>query len=137
MIQMDTNIKNDKLIHPELSYIVVGICFSVHNELGRYAREKQYSDAIEIKLKEIKIPYKREFCIGNTGDIVDFLIDNKIILEIKAKRIFIRQDYYQIQRYLQSSGIRLGLLVNFRNQHIKPIRIVRIDTKDREKFTRY
>jgi len=71
MIQIDTNNKNNKLIYPELSYIVTGICFNTHNELGRYAREKQYGDAIEKRLRELKIPHKREFAIGETGNIVD------------------------------------------------------------------
>jgi GxxExxY protein len=120
---MNTN----KLIYPELSYAIVGICFAVHNEKGRFAREKQYADTIEEKLKEVKIPYKREFWIGDAGDKVDFLIDNKIILEVKAKRTIVREDYRQLQRYLQSSGIRLGLLINFRMRYIKPLRIVKID----------
>ncbi len=46
-----------ELIHPELSYLITGICFEAHNELGRYAREKQYGDFIEVKLKELKILY--------------------------------------------------------------------------------
>jgi len=100
----DTNNTN-KLIHPELSYIVTGILFNAHNDLGRYAREKQYGDLIEEKLKEIKLPYKRELEIKGTGNIIDFFIDNKIILEIKAKRIITKDDYYQTQRYLQIMGI--------------------------------
>lgn len=132
----DTNNTNKPsvLIFPHLSYTIAGICFRTHNELGRYAKEKQYADRIEQLLKEIKMPYKREFCIGSSGNIVDFLIDDKIVLELKAKRIVMREDYYQLQRYLQESQIKLGLLVNFRNRFIKPMRIVRIDT---EKSTKY
>ncbi len=126
----DTNNTN-KLIFPELSYSIIGICFSVHNDLGRYCREKQYCDAIEKRLKEIKIPYKREFCIGNTGDIVDFLIDNKIILEVKTKRLLTKEDYFQLQRYLQSANIKLGILINFRQVYLKPKRIVKIDNYHR------
>jgi len=40
-------IKNNKLIYPELSYLINGILFAVHNEIGQYAREKQYSDYID------------------------------------------------------------------------------------------
>lgn len=47
----DTNNTNIKIIYPELSYLITGICFAVHNELGRFSREKQYSDAIEKKAK--------------------------------------------------------------------------------------
>jgi len=128
-------IKGGKLFFPELSYKINGILFSTHNELGRYAREKQYSDVIERKLKEKEINYLREITIANSGNRLDFIIDNKIVLELKARRILTKDDYEQIQRYLQESQLRLGILVNFRDQYIKPSRIVRIDTINRTKFT--
>ena len=127
MILMNTNKTMPKLLYPELSYTLTGICFGAHNEIGPYAREKQYGDFIEQKLKEVGLPYKRELNISNSGNIVDFLVDNKIILELKSKRILSRDDYYQIQRYLQETGIKLDLLVNFRNKYIKPVRVVRIE----------
>jgi len=126
--------KNNKLIYPELSYLITGMCFEIHNKLGRYAREKQYGDLLEEKLKEIKIPYKREFKIGKTGNTIDLLIDNKIILELKAKSFILKEDYYQTQRYLQILNIKLALLANFRNRYLKPIRIIRIDTNTKSKF---
>lgn len=129
----DTN-KNEKIIYPELSYLLTGVCFDVHNNLGRFSREKQYGDALEIKLKESKIYYKREFNIKNTGNILDFIIDNKIIMEIKAKHILLKEDYYQIQRYLQILNMKLGLLINFRNRYLKPVRVIKIDTDVRKKF---
>lgn len=129
----DTNIL-DKLIYPELSYLITGICFEIHNKLGRYSREKQYGDFLEEKLKEIKIPYIREYKIEKTGNIIDFFIDNKIILELKTKSIILKEDYYQTQRYLQALDIKLALLVNFRNRYLKPIRVIKIDTDARKKF---
>lgn len=125
---------SNKLIYPELSYLIAGILFEVHNEIGRYAREKQYGNVLEEKFKNRKVNYLREFKIGNTGNIVDFLVDNKIILELKAKDLITRDDYYQLQRYLQITGIKLGLLVNFRSRYLKPIRIIKIETDVRNKF---
>lgn len=125
---------NEKLIYPELSYTITGLCFQVHNDLGRFSREKQYGDYLEQKLKEIKLPYKREQIIAGTGNIVDFIVDNKIILEIKAKPILTREDFTQTQRYLQTLQMRLGLLINFRSLYLKPKRIVLIETRAKQKF---
>jgi len=130
---MNTNDTNNKLIYPELSYFINGICFATHNELGRFAREKQYCDLIENKLKEVKTSYKRELKLSS-GNIIDFLIDDKIILEVKAKKLILKDDYYQLQRYLQRANKRLGLLVNFRNRYLKPWRVVKIETEVRNKF---
>ncbi len=88
----------------------------------------------EAKLKELGIPFKREFRIGDTGNIIDFLVDDKIAIELKAKRMLLKEDYYQLQRYLQSMDIKLGLLINFRSKYLKPVRVVKIETKNKTKF---
>ncbi len=130
----DTNGRSNKLIYPELSYLVTGICFAVHNHLGRFSREYRYCDAIKQRLKEASIPYERERRIGQSGNQLDFWFDGKLVLEVKAKRLITKEDFCQPQRYLQSTRKKLGLLVNFRNRYLKPIRIIRIDTDARTKF---
>jgi len=110
--------KKNKLLYPRLSYLLVGLCFNIHNELGPYAREKQYGNLIEKSLNDVNIPFKREIGISDSENIIDFLIDNKVVLGIKAKRMLTKNDYYQLQRYLQESRIKLGLLVNFRNKYL-------------------
>lgn len=136
----DTNIHDsprnttNKLIYPELSYTIVGICFDIHNEIGRFGREKQYGDALEVSLRKLKISHKREFNTGKAGNILDFIIADKLVVELKAKSMIVKDDYYQVQRYLQMLNIKLGLLVNFRNRYLKPIRIIKIDTDVRKKF---
>ena len=125
------------MIYPELSYKINGVLFSTHNELGQYAREKQYGDVIERKFVEESIIYKRECRVSESNNITDFIVDNKIILELKSKRILTKDDYEQIQRYLQETQLRLGILVNFRNTYIKPVRIVKIDTSNKARFTKH
>lgn len=96
-----------KIIYPELSFKINGILFKTHNTLGRYCSEGQYSDFVEKLLKESKLKYEREKILPPIFDgekagrnKVDFLIENEIILEIKSKKIILKDDYYQIKRYL-------------------------------------
>lgn len=124
-------IKEGKIIYPELSYTIVGILYETHNELGRYVIEKQCADYIEQRLKALKINYEREkildeYFVGEKHGRhrIDFFIDNKIVLELKCKRVITKEDYYQIKRYLSVLNKRLGLLVNFRDRYLKPRRIL-------------
>lgn len=128
-MQINSNKSSKEIFYPELSYTITGILFAVHNELGQYAREKQYGDLIEIKLKEKNILYNREFAIASSGNILDFVIDNKIVLELKGTRTLTPEHYRQIQNYLQQTNFKLGLLVNFRPKFLKPMRIVKIEPK--------
>jgi len=120
-----------KVLYPKLSYKITGLCFQTHNELGHFAKEKQYADRFEQLLKDNNIEYKREIKIPFqleekevSGNIADFLIDNKIILECKAKRIIERSDYHQVQRYLKATGKQLGIIVNFHERFLKPKRVL-------------
>ncbi len=119
------------IIYSDLSYKINGILFKTHNELGKYCNEKQYCDLIEEYLKESKINYEREKILpvsfkGETKgrNKIDFLVEDKIILEIKAKRITSREDYYQARRYLNALNKKMCLLVNFHSEYIKPKRIL-------------
>lgn len=121
----------DELIYPELSYKINGLLFSIHNELGRYCNEKQYSDRFEELLKKENIIYQREITLppsfegeASGRNRVDFIIDNKIILEMKSKRFVGREEYYQIKRYLTAFNRKFGLLVNFRQKYLQPKRIL-------------
>lgn len=120
-----------EIVHADLSYKINGILFAVHNELGRYRNEKQYADSIEKYLKEFHILYEREKILPvsfygerTARSRIDFLIDNKIVLEIKAKRFLEKVDYYQMMRYLSSLQKRLGILVNFHQKYLVPKRIL-------------
>lgn len=118
------------IVYKELSYQINGLCFKIHRELGRFCRERQYADRLEKSLLEAGIIYKREYEIKDfnqdspQGNRVDFLIEEKIILDTKAKPYLMKDDYVQMQRYLDCAELKLGLLVNFRNSYLKPSRVL-------------
>jgi len=121
----------EKIIYPELSYKICGLCFSIHNKLGRYRNEKQYADALENLLKESKILYVREFSLPlsfegekNRRNIVDFIIDDKIIVELKSREAVLKEDYIQAMRYLVPSNKKLGLIFNFRQKYLRSKRVL-------------
>ena len=122
-----------KILYPELSYKINGLCFKTHNDLGRFAKEKQYCDRLDELLKDSDLEYQREVRLyfrsaidgGHVGgNIADFIIENTIIIECKAKRLITKEDYYQIQRYLHVSKLKLGFIVNFRDRYLKPKRVI-------------
>jgi GxxExxY protein len=120
--------RNIEVLYPDLSYQINGLCFAVHNKLGRFCREKQYGDELEIELKNNRIKYTREKRICEdkkfTGNVVDFVVEDCIVLELKAKNILTKDDYYQIKRYLISHNRKLGLIINFRDTYLKPRRVL-------------
>ena len=106
------------VIYPELSFQVCGALFDAHNKVGRFCNEKQYSDAIESLLKDNGINYMRENKTS-LNNVPDFIIDNKIILEVKTTPFILREHFNQTQGYLQDTDVKLGLLVNFRSKYLK------------------
>jgi len=128
---MNTNTINEKIIYPELSYLVCGLCFSAHNKLGCYRNEKQYADILEELFKENNIKYVREVSLPESfkgeqcrRNIPDFIVENKIVLDLKAKTVVEKEDYFQMKRYLASSDKKLGIIVNFRRKHLIPKRVL-------------
>lgn len=119
-----------RLLYSELSYRITGLCFQVQNELGRFCRERQYSDKLEELVQKEKITYQREFEIHTMaadsplGNRADFIIESAIILDAKAKRFITKEDYYQMLRYLSGARLELGLIVNFRSSYLKPKRVL-------------
>ena len=84
-------------------------------------------DLLEKKLKDRNLRYKRELCLGDSSNIVDFLVEDKVLLELKTTRSLTRDYYRQLQNYLQQARIELGLLVNFSDKALRPRRILRLD----------
>jgi GxxExxY protein len=127
------------LIYPELSFKIIGIIFKVYNELGYGYREKNYQKALEIAFKKEGLTYSKEAFVNikyegeSVGKyFIDFIIDNKIILELKVGAIFHQNDIKQLLSYLESRRMKLGILALFSPSGVKYKRIVnnKIEVRD-------
>ena len=120
------------IIHKEESYQIIGICMEVHNNLGAGFSEIVYKDALELEFKNAKIEYSREkeYTVNYKGIILshkfyaDFVIFDKIILEVKGKNKIADEDIAQCINYLKISENNLALLVNFGELKLNYKRIV-------------
>jgi len=130
---MKTELKRKDLVYPELSYQIVGMLFEVFRELGSGYQEKYYQKAIAKELKYCGIKYGEQVPVPLVykGDKIgiyylDFLIEDKIVLEIKKEKHFSRKNIEQVFGYLKSRGMKLGILANFTKDGLRFKRIVNI-----------
>ena len=110
-----------ELLYKEEAYQVIGACFEVYKEKGCGFLEEVYQEALEMELdlqsipffaqQGIKLRYKgREM---KRRYVPDFLVDGKIIVEIKAVDKLTDKHRAQVINYLHATGMELALLVNF------------------------
>lgn len=121
----------DKLLYKELTYQIRAVLFEVYNTLGPGFKEETYKKAVLAELRrrgisaarevEIEIKFKDE--IIDTYRL-DILIDNKIILELKAVEALHDRYKAQLISYLKAADMRLGILVNFGADRLQIIRLV-------------
>lgn len=122
----------NNLLYEKDTYKIIGICMEVHNQLGKGFREIVYSDALEIEFIDHKINYSKEknFNINYKGNILshkyraDFIINDSIILEIKAIQCLTDSHVKQTLNYLAVSKLKIGLLINFGEDSLKYKRVI-------------
>lgn len=121
------------LLFPELSYQLIGILFEVYNTLGYGYQEKYYQKGVASLLTKANISFKEQVLVEvKIGDAViakgyaDFIIDGKIILELKKGDSFRKNNIDQINSYLKMTGLQLGILANFTSKGLLSKRIVNI-----------
>jgi GxxExxY protein len=120
-----------RLIYPELSYKIIGIIFEVYNELGGGYQEKYYQRAVSLGLKRKMIKYKEQVSVALrfAGErigryFIDFIVDDKIVLELKVGNCFYPRDVKQVLAYLKAYKLKLGILVLFTRSGIRYKRII-------------
>lgn len=125
--------RND-LIYPELSYEIMGILFEIYKEMGSGYREKYYQNATALRLKECCYKFQEQVFIpvyykdNKIGKLfMDFLIEDKIVLELKKDDKFSRKNIEQVYSYLKAKNLKLGIIANFTKEGVKYKRILNLN----------
>lgn len=109
------------LKHGELTSQIRGAAIDVHRELGPGLLESAYQECLCFELESRRIPFQREVEIPvaykgkrlNCGYRIDVLVEDKVILELKAVEAVTRVHEAQLLTYMKLSSISVGLLMNF------------------------
>lgn len=108
------------LLYQEITEKILGACFAVHNELGSGFLESVYHHALMITLAEKNLSSVKEFPLSVCfhGQVVgqfyaDILVEEKVIVELKAVTALTDVHKAQVINYLKATGIEVGLLINF------------------------
>ena len=114
-----------------LSSHIIGAAIEVHKTLGAGFIESIYHNAMKKELKLRNIPfetekiiriYYKDELIGEHR--IDLLVDNEIVVELKSAKNIVDEHISQVISYLQASGLRVGLILNFSKPSLKIKRVV-------------
>jgi len=120
------------IIYKEESFQIIGVLFDVHNNLGGGFSEIVYKDALEYELRILNIPFEREKeyvvhykdTVLNHKFYADFVLFDKIILELKSCEKLDSKHIAQCINYLKVSTNKLAILANFNSRSLEHKRIV-------------
>jgi GxxExxY protein len=121
----------DNLIHPELSKSIIGAAMNVLNCLKPGLDEKLYEKALVIELEHRghRVQSQREFDVHYAGQwigklVPDLIVDDLVIADTKVVSCFNDNHVAQMLGYLNITGLKLALLLNFKNSQLEWKRIV-------------
>ncbi len=137
---MDTN-KHEKLLYKDLSYQIQGAAIEVRKNFGPGLKESIYQNAFAEELTVRNIQFEKEKSIQvfspKTGKLIgsyrpDFIVESKVLIELKAVRKIPKMFLDQLYSYLKNSKYELGYFINFASPKLYTKRI--IFTNDRKMF---
>lgn len=109
-----------ELIHKEITDRIIKSFYEVYNYLGYGFLEKVYENSLNIEFTESGLQYENQkrLSVKYKGNdvglyVADFVIENSVIVEVKACESIIEEHEFQLINYLKSTNIEVGLLLNF------------------------
>jgi len=124
-------VEKNNYVVSELTGDIIGAAIEVHKQLGTGFIESVYEEAlaVEFKLRNIKFEKQKELQVFYKEQpvkkfICDFIIDNKVIVELKAMKEIGEIEKLQVVNYLKTSNIEIGLLFNFGSKSLEWKRLI-------------
>jgi GxxExxY protein len=111
----------------DISYKVIGAAIELHKSIGPGLPESAYENALACDLREmgfnirqqVPMPFVYKDVKQEIGYRLDLLVNNKVIIEVKAVEAVAPVHFAQLLTYLKLSGLKLGLLINFNSKTLK------------------
>ena len=107
-------------LYEEITRKIIGAAFDVHNALGKGLSEKAYENALVLRLQQMGLSVEQQKFVAlsfqnkRIGDQeVDILVEEKVIVELKARDRLSKSNVSQLLGYLKNTKYQLGLLLNF------------------------
>lgn len=126
-------LRRKDLIYADVCYKIMGELFAVHTELGSGHKENFYQKAVAEEFRNSGLKFQEQLPAKITyrGKIIgiyyfDFLVDDKIVLEIKVRNYFSEKDIKQLYAYLKAKNLKLGIIAHFTKSGVKFKRIANI-----------
>ncbi len=128
---MGANGEDVKLIEKELVFKVIGCAIEVHNELGYGLREKTYERALcrEFDLQNISCNQRAVYPVFYKGEksddyIPDLVVEERVVVDTKTIEAIGDNERGQMLNYLRITGLKVGLLINFKHSKLEWERVV-------------
>ena len=133
---MKATLRKSDLLYPELSYKIIGCCFEVFKALGPGLLEKDYQKALRLSLLKAGLVIEEQVKHNITFDGVkistgffDFVVEKKIVLELKRGKFYLSGEFQQLLRYLKMSDYELGIVIRFGEQGVEYKRVLNIKSE--------
>lgn len=130
---MRATLKRNDLVHPELSYEIVGCAYDVYNQLGDGLKEIVYQKAMAICFRKKGLEFKEQvyFEIKFEEETVgkrflDFVVKEQVVVELKRGGKYSKAHIEQVVEYLKIKNLQLAILINFANDGVITKRIVNL-----------
>jgi GxxExxY protein len=134
---MYATLKNEKVLFPELSYKIAGCAFDVFRQLGHGHIEKVYQKSLakSFEMAGLKFIEQAPHEVKYNGEIAgkgffDFLVEDKIVVELKRGKFNVDKEIHQTLGYLKMSKLQLGIIIRFEKEGARFRRILNIAEKE-------